>query len=591
MSRVCLGVGGFLACAVALWLSPATAQAQFSCSGSIDPHINTPGPYQVGDVLEVHVTVGVNDIAGGTEIEITQVDFDLDCFNDGGFPCTDEGDIVEYEGDGTLTTTCAGVTVASNVPGGGSATNELNFVFTPALTLPPNSSCDVRFFIKILSLGVDGTPSIIEEAAKFIGSCDNGLVGDAGGTVAFAVSQPCCLPDGTCELLPCSGVPGSCEDLGGTCEPIDTACTEPEACCFPDGTCLMMDPLCCEEQGGIPEGPGSVCGGAPEACCLPDNTCITVDPLCCTLQFGGTPEGPGSVCTEPQACCLPDNTCVLMDPLCCEDLGGAPGGPGSVCTTEEACCLPDNTCILIDPVCCELLGGTPEGPGSVCTEIEACCLPDNTCQDMDPLCCEDLGGTPQGPGTTCATTNCAPVGCTLTWGYWKTHAIPDCGNSGNPHPDETWLLLDPLGSDAVFYLSNDTYCGVLLTAPKGNPYYSLAHQFIAVQLNVLAGAALTPAEVADAFAEATTLFETYTPDDVKNSKTLKAEFTALNDILDQYNEGLIGPGHCEDDLPPPDSTLVKEAVAANNNPTACGPAGLLAPLAAALGLISMRRFR
>ena len=38
-------------------------------------------------------------------------------------------------------------------------------------------------------------------------------------------------------------------------------CTAPEGCCFPDGSCANIDPLCCEAEGGDPQGAGSVCLG------------------------------------------------------------------------------------------------------------------------------------------------------------------------------------------------------------------------------------------------------------------------------------------------------------------------------------------
>jgi hypothetical protein len=146
-------------------------------------------------------------------------------------------------------------------------------------------------------------------------------------------------------------------------------------------------------------------------------------------------------------------------------------------------------------------------------------------------------------------------GCSLTWGYWKTHAIPDCGNSGNPHPDATWLKLPGgLGSLTMFFLSGQTYCDVLLTAPQGgNAYYILAHQYIAAQLNQLAGASI-PADVLDAFNKATVLFQTYTPADL-NKKTgtaskLRAKFIGYAGLLASYNEGLVGPGHCDEVLLP-----------------------------------------
>src|SRR5207244_4792583 len=54
--------------------------------------------------------------------------FDLDCAG-GGFPCPDQGPVVSYGGDSTITADCPGVSWTTNVPGGGSGTNEI--VFTP----------------------------------------------------------------------------------------------------------------------------------------------------------------------------------------------------------------------------------------------------------------------------------------------------------------------------------------------------------------------------------------------------------------------------------------------------------------------------
>jgi hypothetical protein len=88
------------------------------------------------------------------------------------------------------------------------------------------------------------------------------------------------------------------------------------------------------------------------------------------------------------------------------------------------------------------------------------------------------------------------------------------------------------------------------TAPKGNAYYNLAHQYIAAQLNVLDGA--DDSAIQDAFADATDLFNQYTPAYVaslkgKSGKELRSQFITLAGILGSYNEGLIGPGHCDED--------------------------------------------
>jgi hypothetical protein len=86
------------------------------------------------------------------------------------------------------------------------------------------------------------------------------------------------------------------------------------------------------------------------------------------------------------------------------------------------------------------------------------------------------------------------------------------------------------------------------TAPKGNAYYQLAKQYIAAQLNVLAGA--DDSAIATAFSSATTLFNTYTPAQVgalKGNNAIRQQFISLAGTLGSYNEGLIGPGHCDED--------------------------------------------
>lgn len=134
-------------------------------------------------------------------------------------------------------------------------------------------------------------------------------------------------------------------------------------------------------------------------------------------------------------------------------------------------------------------------------------------------------------------------GCTLTQGYWKTHA-----GFGAPRFDDAWLLILPSGPNSTFFLSGQTYYQVMQTAPKGNAYYQLAHQYIAATLNALNGASVPP-NVQSAINNATTLFNTYTPaqiDALKGNDALRAQFITLAGILGSYNEGGIGPGHCSE---------------------------------------------
>jgi len=67
---------------------------------------------------------------------------------------------------------------------------------------------------------------------------------------------------------------------------------------------------------------------------------------------------------------------------------------------------------------------------------------------------------------------------------------------------------------------------------------------MAAELNILAGA--NPTEVQAAFDEATTLLKTNTPDDVKGNSELESKCVALGGTLDDYNNGRIGPGHCDE---------------------------------------------
>jgi len=134
--------------------------------------------------------------------------------------------------------------------------------------------------------------------------------------------------------------------------------------------------------------------------------------------------------------------------------------------------------------------------------------------------------------------------CTRSHGYWKTHS------EFGPAPyDDGWAAL-PDGASTEFFLSGQNYHEAIWTAPQGgNAYYILAKQYIAAELNQLNGASIPP-DVLDAFNEATDLFSTYTPEEIKELKgndPLRKKFINLAGILAGYNEGDTGPGPCSDD--------------------------------------------
>jgi hypothetical protein len=154
----------------------------------------------------------------------------------------------------------------------------------------------------------------------------------------------------------------------------------------------------------------------------------------------------------------------------------------------------------------------------------------------------DTGATGDDSWTVLVHVICDP-GCTLTPGYWKTHS-----RVGPAPYDDTWALLGPAQESTVFFLSGQTYYQVLWQAPKGNAYYILAHAWIATTLNGLNGASM-PAEVQSAWNEALTLFQTKTPAQIaalKGNQQPRQRFLELAGLLDMYNNGLLGPGHCSE---------------------------------------------
>lgn len=131
-------------------------------------------------------------------------------------------------------------------------------------------------------------------------------------------------------------------------------------------------------------------------------------------------------------------------------------------------------------------------------------------------------------------------GCTLTQGYWKTHS------EFGPAPyDATWAKLSN-GASTPFFQTGLTWKQMFDTTPSGSAYPILAHQWMAATLNGLAGA--NTSAVAAELTAAQALLDQYDGNPKSASditKDMKKQFTALAEKLDAYNNGLIGPGHCD----------------------------------------------
>ena len=133
-------------------------------------------------------------------------------------------------------------------------------------------------------------------------------------------------------------------------------------------------------------------------------------------------------------------------------------------------------------------------------------------------------------------------GCTYTQGYWKTHS-----DRGPAPYDDGWKLLGALEEDTPFFNSGATWYQVWQTAPKGNAFYILAHQYMAAKLNILNGASST-ADVDAAITGAEALFGSLAAGSVTLTPAQTTQAKAWATTLTSYNEGTTGPGHCPDEI-------------------------------------------
>ncbi|WP_437576221.1 hypothetical protein [Sorangium sp. So ce887] len=125
-------------------------------------------------------------------------------------------------------------------------------------------------------------------------------------------------------------------------------------------------------------------------------------------------------------------------------------------------------------------------------------------------------------------------GCTLTQGYWKNH-------------EESWPT-SKLTLGGVEY-SQEELLELFRTPPKGDTSLILGHQLIAALLNVASGASDAALDGALADAEAWMAAnkdaDGKLPYGVKRGAAADAA-VSLSGKLADFNEGGIGPGHCDD---------------------------------------------
>ncbi|MCK6551447.1 myxococcus cysteine-rich repeat containing protein [Myxococcota bacterium] len=141
--------------------------------------------------------------------------------------------------------------------------------------------------------------------------------------------------------------------------------------------------------------------------------------------------------------------------------------------------------------------------------------------------CDD-GNLTGGDGCSAVCT-LEPHGCTYTLGYWKNH--------NRYARNRSQRLPWPVSEDTM--LCGSRWLTILGRQPRGDAWVQLAHQWIAARLNVSNGAGLDPA-VLDAITRGGQLL-----DDCRVTDAERVEALDLASLLDNFNNGILGPGHCD----------------------------------------------
>lgn len=126
--------------------------------------------------------------------------------------------------------------------------------------------------------------------------------------------------------------------------------------------------------------------------------------------------------------------------------------------------------------------------------------------------------------------------CTYSQGFWKTHGPVPTGNNLDQWPVNSMTLGTVLYTDLQMQSIFDQ-------PAQGNGLISLAHQLIAAKLNIANGA--DGSAVTQAINDADALIAGRVVPPVGAGILSSGSTSALVNTLTAYNEGAIGPGHCE----------------------------------------------
>jgi hypothetical protein len=186
-----------------------------------------------GDTARVTLTFGSGSVQGGTKVTLSRIRFELDCDVSGplGLGCTDDGAVIAYGGDATITTNCTatpGGQLVSLTTGHPAETSPKQVVFTPStpIDVPRNTPnyCSLSFGVIVAGRSSDATPNQVEQVAGYSvvsgdAVCDNGLSSSASQSGAIPLCPDCSV--GLCAA--------SCNQDTGACLPV-SACDDGDAC-------------------------------------------------------------------------------------------------------------------------------------------------------------------------------------------------------------------------------------------------------------------------------------------------------------------------------------------------------------------------
>jgi hypothetical protein len=286
--------------------SPPGAEAVNSCNGSFQINYVAPTPNfpNINDTVAVQLTIGAAQIQGGTQLTLTQLRFDNACKPTGTLAScatTDAdpgagvgGAPISYAGDGTITSTCAGITWASNNPGGGVSPNQLVFTPTPAVVIAAGNQtfCTLTFNTTVKNFSGNVDPNTIIELAGTIATststgdatCDNGLAASNSVTGSYGLC-PACSVANECNTAACDSSTGQCTQ---TPKAPSTACTDTDG-----NNCTIAG---CETVSGV----GQCVQAHSSTTCTPANECNTA---ACNAQGQciQTPKAPSRRARTPMA--------------------------------------------------------------------------------------------------------------------------------------------------------------------------------------------------------------------------------------------------------------------------------------------------